>query len=186
MSAQPRLHKLLVWTRFRAVQRDVWALVSDPAELSAAMPWWGRWELTDPEGLRRAWQGEGPVGRVFQGRLRFGLDDADPPMRCTVSGVDEHAGYLHRRRVERAVGERVRFVDEVLLGGEGAWWRAAARVEVSRRVLVAQHRALARRLPHDPDVVAVSRVYPLLEGDRGHLRDRLQCVDAAGEAPWTT
>jgi hypothetical protein len=176
--------KLIVWSRFRGADRDdVAATVIDAHEMSQLMPRWLRLHVSNPIGLAQA-RREGEAER-FAARLRtpFGLLDApievlegSGPLRfterCTVLGFRT---WLHRHRVERAIGGRTRYVDELILQPDNPG--GSLFVRAVEQGLKRTHRNLVQHLVTDAaDREAArisSRVYRLEEGNRAHAEAAL-------------
>lgn len=171
--------KLIVWTRFRAPPERVWDLVSDPSEIAACAPPGVRWELSDPEGLRRACREGGDrtfatrwrvAGRVIDWPVR--VVEAKEGLRFTLqSDTPWFRGLVHRHRFERAIGGHVRFVDELVLAPTAA--PARLWVEGVKAVRVAIHRRLATRLEADPETTGAARLYRFDGGNLDHVQDAL-------------
>jgi hypothetical protein len=171
--------KLIVWTRFRAPLQQVWDVASDPSEVAACCPPGVRWEISDPEGLRRACQHGSE--RVFPSRWRVAGRVIDWPVKVVEAHEGQRftlqsdtpwfEGLVHRHRFERAIGGHTRFVDELVLAPTAA--PARVWVEAARALRVATHKRLARRLAADPETTGASRLYWLEEGNREHVRDPL-------------
>ena len=176
------MRKLIVWTTFRSPPDDVWSLITDPSELAAALPWWVRWDLSDPEGLRRALRGEDPRAVAFATRLRslgrrvempVRVLDAVPDLRWKVQADNPWMSPCeHRVRLERAIGGRTRLVHEVLVGDRSVLpGRVVA--EALRAAIVAVHRRLGRALHGEVGAVGSSRIYEFVEGNAAHTEDPL-------------
>jgi hypothetical protein len=165
------MYKVIVWTPLRASADACWDAGTDAAEVASLLPWGVRWEVSDPEGLRRALSEGGD--RTFRTRLRLPGRVIDLPLRvvetrrglrCAV-GPAEGGGWELRVRFERALGGRIRMVHELVLGEGGG--RVAA--ELARWALLRLHRALAARL--GGDAAPRGRCYVLSEAESGHGAD---------------
>ncbi len=178
------LYKCLVWTRCRAPLDEVVDLVTDPSELAARLPPMVRWDVSDPEGLRAAWRTGTPAR--FATRMRTPLGIVDWPLEVT--GGDGGLRYtdrvdsawfdiwIHRHRLERAIGGRVRIVDELVLrGSTRAGPLAVVAVE---RVLIGLHRRLGADLQGEPQVTAVHRRWRLGQGNTAHAEAALSELPA--------
>lgn len=178
MAAQ-LMHRLIVWTSFRASPAEVWQLATDPSELAAALPGPVRWEISDPEGLRSALR-QGQAG-PFASRLRAFGQRADCPVhvldalehrRCAWRADNAWLSpWEHRLRFERAIGDRTRLVHEVLF--EPQRGPRALVVWLVRRAIVHVHREFARRLPADEERTACSRLDVLVDANLAHADDPL-------------
>lgn len=169
--------KLIVWTRVRAEVDAVADLLADPSEVAAACPRWLRWEISDPERLRLARQHGG--GGVHATRLRLPNRIVAWPLEVvsTDGGLRfterVHGGlfsqFVHRHRVERAIGGYVRFVDEVVLEID----QRPARVWAwgASHVLARVHQGLVARLGQEAETSR--RVYRLGAGNRAHAEAAL-------------
>ena len=176
------MRKLIVWTTFRSPPDDVWSLITDPSELAAALPWWVRWDLSDPEGLRRALRGVDPRPLAFATRLRSLGRRVEMPVRVLDTVPDlrwklraDNAWMSpceHRVRLERAIGRRPRLVLEVLVGVRSVLpGRVVA--EALRVAIVAVHRRLGRTLHGEVGAIGCSRVYEFVDGNAAHAEDPL-------------
>lgn len=140
-------------------------------------PLW--WRAEDPDGLTAAWRagapghfvvfaGAGPVSRSWSTEITDGV----PGMRVTTRGAIEGLGsWVHRRHLERAIGGRVRLVDEVVFVAP----RGVVDVltALGRRGLVGVHRAIAARTGGECREVGAARVYRLSEANAEHAEDAL-------------
>lgn len=183
--------KLIVWTRVSVQDEAALAdLVIDPHEVSRLMPRWVRWDVSDPVGLVRA-RRDG-VARRFATRVRSPLGSIDwpvdvlegsEPRRFTESSHNAWFDtWLHRHRIERAIGERLRYVDELVL--QPSRRPGSAVVKLVERVVTSSHHRLMGRLRDDgvlrEEPVTSSRLYRLEVGNLEHVEAALGELPGAG------
>lgn len=169
--------KVLVWSRFGAEADVVWSRATDTFGWMEAVPWPARWDLVDPDGLRRALVGGACV--VASGRLRLPgmrlelpvrVVEVTPGLRATLQvEAGPLRGTVLRLRVERAIGGASRLVTEVVV--QGASWSARAGAQAVRAWLRQLHRRLD--VPASPDTLACARVWMLEGGEAAHGDDPL-------------
>ena len=183
--------KLIVWTRL-AVRDDAALadLVIDPHEVAHLLPRWVRWDVSDPVGLLRA-RRDG-VAKRFATRVRLPLGAIEWPVDVLAGSEplrfterSENAWFhvwLHRHRIERAIGNRLRYVDELVL--QPSHRPRQAVVSLVQRVLVGSHRRMAQRLTEDgaitEEATTSSRLYRLELGNLDHVEAALGELPGSG------
>lgn len=173
------MRKLIVWTVVHAPLEVLVDAMTDARALSDGVPAPLWWRAEDPDGLSAAWRtatagrfavsaGLGPVSRSWPTEVTEGL----PGLRVTSRGALSGLGsWVHRRHVERAIGDRVRMVDEVVLVAPRVL--ADGLVGVAQRALVALHRGIVARVGGSGDDVGRHRVYRLSDANAEHAEDAL-------------
>lgn len=166
--------KIIVWSTYEASPADLWSVRTDPALLVTALPRWLRVSLDDPDGLTAALTdgAEGPfaatvvvAGASFPWSMR--IVDHLAPLRLTVEADSRlFRSYSHRHRLERAIGGKVRMVDELVIDPAVRPRRAVA--WATRQVIAALHRSLADQVPFPAIAVGQHRAYALEPGNAGH------------------
>lgn len=181
--------KLIVWSRLHADLDAVRDVFADPSRVAAALPTGVTWAPRDPEAYRGAWRGVRPdhalpeVVGVGGLRVAWPLEVVDllPGLRMTTRTSNAWwSEVVHRRRLERAIGGHVRYVDELILQPAAAWPVVA--VPAVARTLAHVHRALGACL--SPVTLGEHRVFRLETVNAGHAEALLSGVDLpAHEAP---
>jgi hypothetical protein len=173
------VRKLIVWTVIDAPLDVLGNAMTDARALAKDVPPPLWWRAEDPDALTTAWRagslgrfevvgGAGPVSRAWTTEITDGV----PGMRVTTRGSLAGVGsWVHRRHLERAIGGRVRMVDEVVFVAP----RGVVDVltALARRGLVGVHRAITARTGGQGKEIGCHRVYRLSQANAEHAQDAL-------------